>query len=144
MEAYLDLLWQQIGKNRLINELARRGRDGIAAGDIAPVIEGNALRKQIMLQIQSLQSEMDHCLKIMPYDFDHLASPLKDKIIAANSELHAIVSETLAIDQQNQSRIREIRTVVGEKLEDIGMGKRGLSGYRAPVQKRPKLFDGQG
>ena len=144
MEAYLELLRQQIEKNRLINELARRGRDGIAAGDIAPVIEGNALRKQIMLQIQSLQSEMDHCLKIMPDDLDHLASPLKDKIMAANSELHAIVNETLAIDQQNQSRIREIRTVVGEKLEDIGRGRMALSGYKGPVKKGPKLFYGQG
>ena len=144
LEAYLQLLGEQIEKNLLINELARRGRDAIAAVDIAPVIEGDAIRKELMLQIRSLQSAMDHCLKILPDTFANLESPLKDKIIAANSRLHAIVRETVSIDQQNQTRVREIRTALGEKLEGIGRGKRALSGYRAPAKKKPKLFDGQG
>lgn len=144
MEAYLHLLRQQIEKNRLINELARRGRDAISTGDIVPIIEGNALRKQIMLQIQSLQSEMENCLTTPPDEWDQLSSPLKDELRTAQIELHSLVSETLAIDEQNQSRIREIRAVVGDKLEDIGRGRKALSGYRFPVRKKPRLIDGQG
>jgi hypothetical protein len=144
MEAYLQLLRQQIEKNRLMNELARRGKEAISTGNIVPVIEGDAIRQQIMIQVRSLQAEMDRHLKNPPGDPDLLPSPCEDEIRAAHNELQSIVSDTLAIDEHNRSTIRKIRTAVGEKLEDIGRGRKALDRYRTPALKKPKLFDGQG
>ena len=70
MEGYLKLLLEQLNKNIQINQFAKKERDAIAVGNIAIVMESDAIRKEIISQLQSLQSEMDPYLKDFPVRLD--------------------------------------------------------------------------
>jgi len=143
MEDYLNLLLEQMNKNRQINELAKRERNAIAAGDIGIVMESDAIRKEIISQLQSLQTEMDPYLESFPKSIESTSPRLKDQILTVSKQLHEIIEETIAIDRENEIKLREIKKEVGEKIKGIGKGKQALSGYKSPSQNKPKLFDGE-
>ena len=142
MEDYLQLLLEQIDKNQQINEFAKRARDAIAAGDMGIVMESDAMRREIIAQLQSLQSKMDPHLKTLPQKIEQLSPQLRDQIVAVCKQLDEIISETIAIDQENELKLRELKEGVGEKIKDIRNGKKALTGYKNTPRKAPKLFDG--
>jgi len=142
MEGYLNLLLEQIDKNQQINEFAKRARDAIAAGDIGIVMESDAMRGEIIAQLQSLQSKMEPYLKALPREIEQLSPQLKDQLVTVCKQLDGIISETIAIDQENEIKLRELKEGVGEKIEEIRKGKKALTGYKNPPRKAPKLFDG--
>ena len=142
MKDYLTLLQEQIDKNRRINELAKRERDAIAVRDISVVMESDAIRKEIVSQLKSLQPEMDCYLTKIPGTLDQLPLQLKGEIVAACKELEGLITETITIDRENEGKLKEFKTALGEKIKEVSRGKRALSGYRSPAEKTPKLFDG--
>ena len=143
MEDYLNLLLEQIDKNRQINEFAKRERDAITAGDIGIVMESNAMRREIISQLQLLQTEMDPYLDDFPKSLEDTSPQLKDQILTVSKQLNGIISETIAIDRGNEIKLRELKEAVGKKIKEIGKGKQVLSGYKSPSQNKPKLFDGE-
>ena len=143
MEGYLNLLLEQMDKNRQINEFAKREKDAIAAGDIRIVMESNGMRKEIISQLQSLQSEMDPYLEDFPKNLKDTSPQLKDQILTVNKRLYEIIEETIAIDRENEIKLRELKEGIGEKIKEVGKGKQALSGYKSPSQNKPKLFDGE-
>jgi len=143
MENYLNLLLEQMNKNRQINEFAKRQRDAIAAGDIRIVMESDAIRKEIISQLKSLQSEMDPYLEDLPKSLEDIPPQLKDQILIVSKQLYEIIEETIAIDQENEIKLRELKEGIGEKIKEIGKGKQALSGYKSPTMNKPKLFDGE-
>ena len=143
MENYLNLLLEQIDKNRQINEMAKRERDAIAAGDIGIVMESDAMRREIISQLKSLQSEMDPYLEDLPKRFEDISPQLKDQILTVSRQLHDIISETVAIDRENEIKLRELKEEIGARIKEVGRGKKVLSGYKSPSQNKPKLFDGE-
>jgi hypothetical protein len=143
MENYLNLLLEQMDKNRQINEFAKREKDAIAAGDIRIVMESDAMRKEIISQLKSLQSEMDPYLEDFPKSLEDTSPQLKDQILTVSKQLYEIIEETIAIDRENEIKLRELKEGIGEKIKEIGKGKQALSGYKSPFQNRPKLFDGE-
>jgi len=58
-------------------------------------------------------------------------------------QLHDIINETIAIDRENEIKLRELKEGIGEKIKEIGKGKQALSGYKSHAQNNPKLFDGE-
>ena len=143
MENYLNLLLEQIDKNRQINEFAKRERDAIAAGDIGIVMESDAMRREIISQLQSLQSEMDPYLKDLPKNLVNLSPQLKDQILTVSNQLNEIINETIAIDRENEIKLRELKEAIGEKINAVGKGKKALNGYKSHSRNAPKLFDGE-
>ena len=143
MEGYLNLLLEQLNKNRQINEFAKREREAIAVGDIGIVMESDALRKEIISQLQSLQAEMDPYLEDFPKSLEDTSPQLKDQILTVSKQLYEIIEETIAIDRENEIKLKEIKEGVREKIKGIGKGKQALSGYKSPSQNKPKLFDGE-
>jgi hypothetical protein len=143
MENYLNLLLEQLNKNIQINQFAKREREAIAVGDIGIVMESDALRKEIISQLQSLQTEMDPYLEDFPKSLEDTSPQLKDQILTVSKQLYEIIEETIAIDRENEIKLREIKEGVGEKIKVIGKGKQALSGYKSPSQNKPKLFDGE-
>jgi len=143
MERYLDLLLEQMNKNRQINELTKKTRDAIAAGNIGMVMESDAMKREIFSQLQSLQAEMDPYLAELPTQLDFLSPQLKDQILTVSKHLQGIIEETIAIDRENEVKIGGLRDAIGEKMKEIGKGKKALKGYKSPTNKKPKLFDGQ-
>lgn len=143
MENYLNLLLEQMDKNREINKFAKRERDAIAAGDIGIVMESDAVRREIISQLKSLQSEMDPYLEDLPKRLEDILPQLKDQILTVSRQLHDIISETIAIDRENEIKLRELKDAIGEKIKEVGRGKKALSGYKNPPQNKPKLFDGE-
>jgi len=143
MENYLNLLFEQLNKNIQINQFAKREREAIAVGDIGIVMESDALRKEIISQLQSLQTEMDPYLEDFPKSLEDTSPQLKDQILTVSKQLYEIIEETIAIDRENEIKLREIKEGVGEKIKGIGKGKQALSGYKSPSQNKPKLFDGE-
>jgi len=143
MENYLNLLLEQLGMNRQINELAKRGRDAIAAGDIGIVMESNAMRKEIFSQLQSLQFKMDPHLEDLPKGLEDISPQVKDQILTVSRQLNDIISETIAVDRENEIKLRALKEEIGEKIKEVGRGKKALGGYKSPSQKKPKLFDGE-
>lgn len=143
VENYLNLLLEQMDKNRQINEMAKRERDAIAAGDIGIVMESDAMRREIISQLKSLQSEMDHYLKDLPKRLKDISPQLKDQLLTVNRQLQEIISETMAIDRENEIKLRGVKETIGAKIKEVGRGKKALSGYKSPPQNKPKLFDGE-
>jgi len=143
MENYLNLLLEQMEKNRQINEFAKRERDAIAVGDIGIVMESDAMRKEIISQLKSLQSEMDPYLKDLPKKLEGISPQLKDQILTVSIQLKEIIEETIEIDRENEIKLRELKEAIGKKIKEVGKGKQVLSGYKSPSQNRPKLFDGE-
>jgi hypothetical protein len=142
MEDYLNLLLEQIDKNRQINEFAKRERDAIAAGDIGIVMESDAMRREIIAQLKLLQSKMEPYLKALPHKREQLSPQLKNQMVTACKQLDEIISETIAIDRENEIKLRELKEEVGEKIEEIRQGKKALTGYKNTPRQAPKLFDG--
>jgi len=142
MEDYLQLLLEQVDKNRQINDFAKRERDAIAAGEIGIVMESDAMRREIITQLQALQSKMEPYLKALPHARERLSPELKDQIVTVCKELDAIMSETVAIDRENEIKLRELKEGVGEKIAEIGKGRKALTGYKNIPRQAPKLFDG--
>ena len=143
MEGYLNLLLEQLNKNIQINKFAKREREAIAVGDIGIVMESDALRKEIISQLQSLQTEMDPYLEDFPKSLEDTSPQLKDQILTVSKQLYEIIEETIAIDRENEIKLREIKEGIGTKIKRIGKGKQALSGYKSPSQNKPKLFDGE-
>ncbi len=143
MENYLNLLLEQLNKNIQINKFAKREREAIAVGDIGIVMESDALRKEIISQLQSLQTEMDPYLEDFPKSLEDTSPQLKDQILTVSKQLYEIIEETIAIDRENEIKLKEIKEGVREKIKGIGKGKQALSGYKSPSQNKPKLFDGE-
>jgi hypothetical protein len=143
MENYFNLLLNQVDKNRQINALAKEGRDAIARGDIGVVMESGAVRREIISQLKALQSEMDPYLEDLPKKLAHLSPQLKDQILTVSKQLNEIISETIAIDQENEIKLMELKEGIGDKIKEVGRGKKALSGYKSPSQNAPKLFDGE-
>ena len=143
MEGYLNLLLEQLNNNIQINEFAKKERDAIAVGNIAIVMESDAIRKEIISQLQSLQTEMDPYLEDFPKSLEGASPQLKDKILTVSKQLQEIISETMAIDKENELQLRELQEGIGERVKEIGKGKKALGGYKSPSQKKPKLFDGE-
>ena len=143
MEDYLNLLLEQLNKNNQINEFAKSERDALAAGDIGIVMESDAMRKEVVSQLQSLQTAMDPYLEDFPKSLENTSPQLKDQILTVSKQLYEIIEETIAIDQENEIKLRELKKGVGEKIKEIGKGKQALSGYKSPSQNKPKLFDGE-
>ena len=143
MEGYLNLLLEQLNKNIQINKFAKREREAIAVGDVGIVMESNALRKEIISQLQSLQAEMDSYLEDFPKSLEDTSPQLKDQILTVSKQLYEIIEETIAIDRENEIKLKEIKEGVREKIKGIGKGKQALSGYKSPSQNKPKLFDGE-
>jgi len=143
MENYLNLLLEQMNKNRQINEMSKRERDAIAVGDIGVVMESDALRKEIISQLQSLQKEMDPYLEDFPKSLEDTSPQLREQILTVSKQLYEIIEETIAIDRENEIKLRELKEAVGEKIKEIGKGKQALSGYKSPPRNKPKLFDGE-
>ncbi|MBW1824256.1 MAG: hypothetical protein JRI87_06795 [Deltaproteobacteria bacterium] len=143
MEGYLNLLLEQLNKNIQINKFAKREREAIAVGDIGIVMESDALRKEIISQLQSLQTEMDPYLEDFPKSLEDTSPQLKDQILTVSKQLYEIIEETIAIDRENEIKLKEIKEGVREKIKGIGKGKQALSGYKSPSQNKPKLFDGE-
>jgi hypothetical protein len=143
MEDYLNLLLEQLNNNIQINEFSKRERDAIAVGDIGIVMESNALRKEIISQLQSLQTEMDPYLKDFPNKLGLISPQLKDKILTVSKQLQEIINETMAIDKENELKLRELQEGIRERVKEIGKGKKVLGGYKSPSQKKPRLFDGE-
>jgi hypothetical protein len=143
MEGYLNLLLEQLNKNIQINQFAKREREAIAVGDIGIVMESDALRKEIISQLQSLQTEMDPYLEDFPKSLEDTSPQLKDQILTVSKQLYEIIEETIAIDRENEIKLKEIKEGVREKIKGIGKGKQALSGYKSPSQNKPKLFDGE-
>ncbi len=142
MEGYLNLLLEQIDKNQQIYEFAKRERAAIAAGDMGIVMESDAMRREIIAQLQSVQSRMEPYLKALPHELEKLSPQLKDQLVTVCKQLDGIIRETIAIDQENEIKLRELKEGVGEKIEDIRKGKKALTGYKNTPRKAPKLFDG--
>jgi hypothetical protein len=142
MEGYLDLLLEQVDKNQQINEFAKRERDAIAAGDIGIVMESDAMRREIIAQLQSVQSKMEPYLKALPHELEQLSPQLRDQMVTVCKQLDGIISETIAIDRENAIKLQELKEGVGEKIEEIRKGKKALTGYKNSPRKAPKLFDG--
>ena len=142
MEDYVQLLLEQVEKNQQINEFAKRERDAIAAGDMGIVMESDAMRREIIVQLQSLQSKMEPYLKVLPHELERLAPQLKEQMVTVCQQLDGIISETIAIDRENEIKLREFKEGVGEKIEEIRKGKKALTGYKNTPRKAPKLFDG--
>lgn len=142
MDGYLKVLLEQIDKNRQLKELAKRERDAIAAGEMGIVMESDAMRREIVAQLKSLQSRMEPYLKRLPDELERLSPQLKYQIVSVCKELDGIISETIALDRDNERKLREVKKGVGEKIEEIGRGKKALLGYKKRSPKAPKLFDG--
>ena len=142
MEDYLKLLLKQLEKNQQINEFAKREREAIAAGDIGIVIESDAHRREIIGQLRALQSEMDPYIQRLSEDFKHLSAQLKEQILAVSQQLQEMIKETMTIDQENEINLRKLREGLGERIEEIGRGKKALNGYKNTPRKAPKLFHG--
>jgi len=143
MENYLNLLLSQVDKNRQINTLAKEGRDAITRGDIGIVMERGAVRREIITQLKALQSEMDPYLEDLPKKLAQLSPQLKDQILTVSKQLNEIISETIAIDQENEIKLMELKEGIGDRIKEVGRGKKALSGYKSPSQNAPKLFDGE-
>ncbi len=143
MEKYLNLLLEQLNKNIQINQFTKRERDAIAVGDIGVVMESDAIRKEIISQLQSLQTEMDPYLKDFPNKIRLISPQLKDQILTVSKQLQEIISESMAIDKENEIKLRELKEAIGEKIKEVGMGKKALNGYKSPSRNAPKLFDGE-
>ena len=92
MEGYLNLLLEQIDKNQQINDFAKRAIDAIAAGDIGIVMESDAMRGEIIAQLQSLQSKMEPYLKALPHELEQLSPQLKDQLVTVCKQLDGIIS----------------------------------------------------
>jgi len=142
MEDYLNLLLEQIDKNQQICEFAKRERDAIAAGDMGIVMESDAMRREIIAQLQSLQSRMEPYLKALPHELEQVSPQLKAQLVTVCKQLDGIIRETIAIDQENEIKLRALKEGVGEKIEAIRKGKKALTGYKHSSRKAPKLFDG--
>lgn len=142
MEDYLNLLLEQVDKNRQINEFAKKERDAIAAGEIGIVAESDAMRREIIAQLQSLESQMEPYLKALPHELANLSPQLKDQMVTVCKQLDGIIKETMAIDRENAIKLRELREGVGKRIEEIQTGKKALTGYKNTPRKAPKLFDG--
>ena len=142
MEHYLKLLLKQLEKNLQINEFAKRERAAIASGDLGIVMESDALRREIIGDLKSLQSEMDPYIERLQQDFEHLSVPLKEQIVTVSRQLQEIIRETMAIDGENEINLGKLREGLSERIEEIGRGKKALNGYKNPPRKAPKLFNG--
>ena len=143
VEDYLRLLGKQIDKNQRINALAKQERDAIAAGNIALVMESDAVRSEIIGQLNALQVVMDPYLKELPDKFGCVSARLKDQIIIMSARLEAIIKETLAIDRESEMNLQKFKEGIGDRVKEIGKGKQALSGYKSPSRNNPKLFDGR-
>ena len=143
MEGYLNLLFEQLNNNIQINQFAKKERDAIAVGNIAIVMESDAIRKEIISQLQSLQTEMDPYLEDFPKSLEGASPQLKDQILIVSKQLYEIIEETITIDRENEIKLRELKEGIGEKIKEIGKGKKALGGYKSPSQNKPKLFDGE-
>jgi hypothetical protein len=53
-----------------------------------------------------------------------------------------MIKETMTIDQENEINLRKLREGLGERIEEIGRGKKALNGYKNTPRKAPKLFHG--
>jgi len=142
MEGYLKLLLKQLEKNLQINEFAKRERVAIASGDLGIVMESDALRREIIGHLKSLQSEMDPYIERLQKEFEHLPVPLKEQIVTVSRQLQEIIRETMAIDRENEINLRKLREGLSERIEEIGRGKKALNGYKNSSPKEPKLFNG--
>ena len=137
MEGYLKLLLKQLEKNQQINEFAKRERDAIATGDIGIVMESDAHRRKIIGRLRALQSEMDPYIQRLSQNSEHLSVQLKEQIVAVSNKLQEMIEETMAIDRENEINLRKLREAFGERIEEIGRGKKPLNGYKnAPVKPR--------
>ena len=143
MEDYLNLLLEQLNKNIQINEFAKRERDAIAAGDIGIVMESDAIRKEIIAQLKTLQTEMDPYLLDLPRSLEDFSPQLKDQVLTVSKQLHEVIEETIAIDKENEIKLRGLKEAIGAKIKEVGRGKRALGGYKSPTDREPKLFDGE-
>ena len=143
MENYLNLLLEQMDKNRQIKELAKRERDAIAAGNIGIVMESDAIRKEIISQLKTLQTEMDPYLLDLPRSLEDFSPQLKDQVLTVSKQLHEVIEETIAIDKENEIKLRGLKEAIGAKIKEVGRGKKALGGYKSPNDRKPKLFDGE-
>jgi hypothetical protein len=142
MEDYVHLLLEQIDKNQQILEFAKRERDAIAAGDMGIVMESDAMRREIIAQLRSVQSRMEPYLNALPHELKQLSPQLKAQMVRACQQLDGIIRETIAIDRENEIKLRALKEGVGEKIKDIRKGKKALTGYKNTSRQAPKLFDG--
>ena len=142
MEGYLKLLLKQLEKNLQINEFAKRERVAIASGDLGIVMESDALRREIIGHLKSLQSEMDPYIERLQQDFEHLSVSLKEQIVTVSRQLQKIIQETMVIDRDNEINLRKLREGLSERIEEIGRGKKALNGYKNASPKEAKLFNG--
>lgn len=142
VEDYLHLLMEQIDKNRQINEHAKRAQDAIAAGEIGIVMECNAVRGEIIAQLEAVQLKMEPYLRTLPRERERIAPQLRDQMVAACKELDGIISETIAIDRENEMKLRELKKGFGEKIEELRKGRKALTGYNNTPRQAPRLFDG--
>ena len=142
MEGYLKLLLKQLDKNQLINKFAKRERDAIAAGEIVIVMESDAHRREIIGQLRALQSEMDPYIQRLSQNSGNMPAQLKERIVAVSKQLQEMIEETMAIDRENEINLIKLRETFGDRIEEIGRGKRALNGYKNAPRKAPKLFQG--
>jgi len=105
-------------------------------------MESDALRREIIAQLQSVQLKMEPYLKALPHELEQLSPQLRDQMVSVCKELEGVVSETIAIDRENEIKLRELKEEVGEKIEEIRQGKKALTGYKNTPRQAPKLFDG--
>lgn len=143
MENYLNLLLEQLNKNRQINELAKRERDAIAVENIGIVMESNAIRKEIISQLTTLETEMDPYLGDLPKRLEDASPQLKDQVLTVSNDLYKVIEETITIDSENKIRLEELKKAISDKMREVKKGKKALRGYKNPSHREPKLFDGQ-
>lgn len=106
------------------------------------MIESDAHRRKIIGRLRALQSEMDSYIQRLSRNSEHLSAQLKEQIVAVSNQLQEMIEETMAIDRENEINLRKVREAFGERIEEIGRGKKALNGYKNALRKAPKLFQG--
>jgi hypothetical protein len=61
---------------------------------------------------------------------------------AFSKQLQETIKEIMAIERENEINLRKPEGGLGEKVEEIGRGKKTLNGFKNKTRKAPKLFHG--
>ncbi len=85
---------------------------------------------------------MDPYIQRLYQNSELLSAQLKEQIVSVSKQLQEMTEETMAIDRENEINLRKLREAFGERIEEIGRGKKALNGYKNGPRKAPKLFQG--
>ena len=96
----------------------------------------------LVTELKSLESEIDSYLKDPGRTLEQLPARSKEEIVSHCTQLEKLITETITIDRENESKLKEFKAALGEKIEEVRRGKKAMTGYRSPAEKTPKLFDG--